>query len=139
MNPSEAALARVKRRVKPRQFQILDLYVLKQWPVKEVARALDVSRAQVYVPKHRMAALLKQKIRRLQAALREAVNGMRRQRRSTDGNGGDERSGLSPGRRAIGLRRTMSLAPVNKSERLEEGQVSYSVFGETAGRWRGGV
>jgi hypothetical protein len=49
---------------------IFDLDVLKQWPVKEVARALDVSRAQVYVTKHRMAALLKQKIRRLQAALR---------------------------------------------------------------------
>jgi RNA polymerase sigma-70 factor (ECF subfamily) len=70
MNLSEAALARVKRRVKPRQFQIFDLYVLKQWPVKEVARALDVSRAQVYVTKHRMAALLKQEIRHLQAALR---------------------------------------------------------------------
>jgi RNA polymerase sigma-70 factor (ECF subfamily) len=60
---SQAALARVKRRVKPRQFQMFDLYVLKQWPVKEVARALDVSVGQVYVTKHRIAGLLKKELR----------------------------------------------------------------------------
>ena len=69
-NLSEAALARVKRQVKPRQFQMFDLYVLKQWPVKEVARALDVSIGQVYVTKHRIAGLLKKELRNLEAAMR---------------------------------------------------------------------
>jgi RNA polymerase sigma-70 factor (ECF subfamily) len=61
-----AALARVKRQVKPRQFQVFDLYVLQQWPVKEVARALGVSRGQIYVTKHRIAGLLKKELNDLQ-------------------------------------------------------------------------
>ncbi len=54
-----AALARVKGQVKPKQFQMFDLYALKAWPVKDVARALGVSVTHVYVNKHRVAALLK--------------------------------------------------------------------------------
>jgi RNA polymerase sigma-70 factor (ECF subfamily) len=56
----DAALARVKTQVKPKQFQMFDLYVLKGWPVKDVARALGASVAHVYVNKHRIARLLKQ-------------------------------------------------------------------------------
>ena len=63
---SAAALARVKRQIKPRQFQIFDLHVLKQWPVKEVARALNVSIGQIYVTKHRVARLLETELKRLQ-------------------------------------------------------------------------
>jgi RNA polymerase sigma factor (sigma-70 family) len=55
----KVALARVKAQVKPKQFQMFDLYVLKEWPVKDVARALGVSVAHVYVNKHRIAGLLK--------------------------------------------------------------------------------
>lgn len=51
-----AALARVKSKVKPKQFQMFDLYVAKEWPVKDVARALGVTATQVYVNKHRVAA-----------------------------------------------------------------------------------
>jgi len=72
-NLSEAALARVKQQVKARQFQMFDLYVLKQWPVKEVARALDVSIGQVYVTKHRIARLLKKEIQKLSNA--RGING----------------------------------------------------------------
>ena len=43
----KAVLARVKARVKPKQFQMFDLYALKEWPVKEVARALNVSTTHV--------------------------------------------------------------------------------------------
>ena len=43
----DAALARVKLKVRPKQFQMFDLYVVKEWPVKEVARALGVSRTHV--------------------------------------------------------------------------------------------
>ena len=65
-NLAEAAIARVKRQVKARQFQMFDLYVLKQWPVKEVARALDVSIGQVYVNKHRISGLIKKEMRQLE-------------------------------------------------------------------------
>jgi hypothetical protein len=39
----DTALARVKTQFKPKQFQMFDLYVMKEWPVKEVARALGVT------------------------------------------------------------------------------------------------
>src|SRR5436309_5528933 len=61
-----AALARVKAQVKPKQFQMFDLYVLKEWPVKEVARALSVSTTHVYVNKHRISGMLKAELKRLQ-------------------------------------------------------------------------
>jgi RNA polymerase sigma-70 factor (ECF subfamily) len=59
------ALARVKTRVKPKQFQIFDLYVLKEWRVEEVARALGVSATHVYVNKHRVGSLLKKELKKL--------------------------------------------------------------------------
>ncbi|MBI4659668.1 MAG: sigma-70 family RNA polymerase sigma factor [Verrucomicrobia bacterium] len=59
----DAALARVKAQVKPKQFQMFDLYVCKEWPVKEVARALGVSVADVYVIKHRVARLIREEIK----------------------------------------------------------------------------
>ena len=61
-----AAIVRVKAQVKPKQFQMFDLYVLKEWPVKEVARALGVSVTHVYVNKHRVGGLLKSELRRLE-------------------------------------------------------------------------
>jgi RNA polymerase sigma factor (sigma-70 family) len=61
----DAALAQVKARVKPKQFQMFDFYVRKEWPVKDVARALNVSVAQVYVNKHRVTALLKKVTKQL--------------------------------------------------------------------------
>jgi RNA polymerase sigma-70 factor (ECF subfamily) len=60
-----AAVQRVKRQVKPKQYQIFDLYALKEWPVGEVARALHVSAALVYVTKHRVSALIKKELARL--------------------------------------------------------------------------
>ena len=43
-----------------------DLYVIKEWPVKDVARALDVSVTHVYVNKHRIAMMIKTQLKRLQ-------------------------------------------------------------------------
>jgi RNA polymerase sigma factor (sigma-70 family) len=65
-NLMDAALARVKQQVNAKQFQIFSFYVLKQWPVREVTRTLDVSAAQVYLAKHRVGALLKKEIKKLQ-------------------------------------------------------------------------
>lgn len=61
-----AALARVKAQVKPKQFQMFDLYVLKEWPVKDVARALGVTATQAYVNKHRVERLIKEELRKLE-------------------------------------------------------------------------
>ena len=62
----KAALARVKANLKPKQFQMFDLYVLKEWPVREVARALGVSATHVYVNKHRVAGKIKAELKRLE-------------------------------------------------------------------------
>ncbi|MBX3744937.1 MAG: sigma-70 family RNA polymerase sigma factor [Verrucomicrobiae bacterium] len=65
-NLMEAALARVKARITPRHYQIFDLYVLKEWPVREVTRTLHVNAAQVYLAKHRVSGLVRKELRRLE-------------------------------------------------------------------------
>jgi RNA polymerase sigma-70 factor (ECF subfamily) len=54
-----AAVTRVKKKVDPKQFQIFDCYVRKEWPAQKVASELRVSIGQVYLARHRVAALLK--------------------------------------------------------------------------------
>jgi len=66
---TDAALARVKQQVNPKQFQIFNFYVLKQWPVKEVAKTLGVTVAQVYLAKHRISASVKKEVTRLEKGL----------------------------------------------------------------------
>lgn len=68
-NLLESALKRIKSRVKDEHFQIIDLYVVKGWPVTRVARRLGVSLSQVYVVKHRLASLLKKEIQNLEKGL----------------------------------------------------------------------
>jgi RNA polymerase sigma-70 factor (ECF subfamily) len=60
------ALEEVKKKVSDRQFQIFDLYVLQNWPVREVARTLRVSVAQVYLAKHRVSMLLRKEVKRVE-------------------------------------------------------------------------
>jgi RNA polymerase sigma-70 factor (ECF subfamily) len=62
-----AAGARVKAQVSPKQYQIFDLYVLKQWPVAKVSETLGVSATQVYLAKHRVSRLMTQELRKVQA------------------------------------------------------------------------
>jgi hypothetical protein len=68
-NLVDVAIDRVKRIVSDKQFQIFDLYVLKEWSVTDVKRMLHVSTAQVYLAKHRFAALLKKELRRLKGKI----------------------------------------------------------------------
>ena len=68
-NLADAAIERVKRRVGAKQFQMFDLYALKEWPVGEVARTLHANIAQVYLAKHRVTALIKQETERLRKRL----------------------------------------------------------------------
>ncbi len=65
-NLLEAAMERVKRRVKEEHYQIFDLYVVKQWPVSKVTQLLGVSAGQVYLAKHRVSALIKKEVRALE-------------------------------------------------------------------------
>ena len=65
-NLMSAAMERVKHRVKEEHYQMFDLYVVKDWPVNKVAEILGVSAARVYLAKHRVAALIKIEMRRLE-------------------------------------------------------------------------
>lgn len=65
-NIADAALARVKAQVSPKQYQIFDCYVVKQWEAKKVQQKLNVSMAQVYLAKHRVGAVLKKELAKLE-------------------------------------------------------------------------
>jgi len=66
---AEVASARVKRVVKPKHFQMYDLHVVKKWPIREVARLLQVNVAQVYLIKSRISRLLRQTTKQVEAQL----------------------------------------------------------------------
>jgi RNA polymerase sigma factor (sigma-70 family) len=65
-NLLEAAIARVKKKIDPKQFQIFDCYVRKEWPAQKVAARLAVNVGQVYLARHRVSALLKKEIKTLE-------------------------------------------------------------------------
>jgi len=62
----DAALERVKRSVKAKHYQVFDLYVVKDWPAEKVARILGLNAGQVFLAKHRILALIKKEVQRLQ-------------------------------------------------------------------------
>jgi RNA polymerase sigma factor (sigma-70 family) len=65
-NLLDAAIARVKKKVDPKQFQIFDCYVRKEWPAQKVAAQLRVSMGQVYLARHRVSALIKKEVKSLE-------------------------------------------------------------------------
>ncbi|MFD2255657.1 sigma-70 family RNA polymerase sigma factor [Luteolibacter algae] len=65
-NVADAALARVKAQVSPKQYQIFDFYVIRQWDANKVQKKLNVSMAQVYLAKHRVGAVLKKELAKLE-------------------------------------------------------------------------
>jgi len=65
-NLFEAALERVKRKVKEEHFQIFDLHVIREWPVIQVAQTLNISVGQVYLAKFRLLALIRKEVRKLE-------------------------------------------------------------------------
>lgn len=65
-NIADAALSRVKAQVSPKQYQIFDCYVIKQWDAKRVQDQLNVSMAQVYLAKHRVGSVLKKELAKLE-------------------------------------------------------------------------
>jgi RNA polymerase sigma-70 factor (ECF subfamily) len=63
---ANAALSRVKAQVSPKQYQIFDYYVIRQWDADKVQKKLNVSMAQVYLAKHRVGAVLKKELAKLE-------------------------------------------------------------------------
>jgi RNA polymerase sigma-70 factor (ECF subfamily) len=65
-NLIEAALTRVRRKVDAKQYEVFDFYANKGMSVGDVARSQGVSIGYVYLTKHRVAALLKKEVARLE-------------------------------------------------------------------------
>jgi RNA polymerase sigma factor (sigma-70 family) len=65
-NLMEAAMERVRHRVKEEHYQMFDLNVVRQLPAARVAVMLEVHIAQVYLAKHRVLALIKKEVRLLE-------------------------------------------------------------------------
>jgi RNA polymerase sigma-70 factor (ECF subfamily) len=79
LNLLHAAIQRLKKRVDSKTYQIFDLLVFKDLPVARVAQGFQISRAKVYLIKHRVSKLLKAEVDRLRhdgelAALRPSNN-----------------------------------------------------------------
>jgi RNA polymerase sigma-70 factor (ECF subfamily) len=68
-NVVSAACERVKRHVSAKQYQIFDLYVLKEWPVRKVCDTMKVSATQVYLARHRVSKLLKKESTRIETSM----------------------------------------------------------------------
>jgi RNA polymerase sigma-70 factor (ECF subfamily) len=65
-NLVEAALERLKTRVKMQHYQIFYLHVIKNQSVAQVARAMNVSPATVYVIRHRLKKLFEKAVVQVQ-------------------------------------------------------------------------
>ena len=66
-NLMESAIQRVKRRVSIEQYQMFDLFVLKEWKSRDVAKTLGVTVAHVYVAKHRISKLIRKEVALLES------------------------------------------------------------------------
>jgi RNA polymerase sigma-70 factor (ECF subfamily) len=65
----EAAMQRVKEQANLKDCQMYDLYVVRQWSPREVAKALGVSVARVYLAKHRIAPMFRKEFSQLEKTL----------------------------------------------------------------------
>ncbi len=68
-NLLDMAIDRVRRRTKPKQFQMFDLYVTQQLPMDQVTRILNVNAAQVYMAKLRISSAVRHELAQLQKKL----------------------------------------------------------------------
>lgn len=64
-----AAVERLARAVKPRHFQVFELYVRQQWPVLKVSAELGINPASVYVIGHRLTKQLRAEVEKLRLQL----------------------------------------------------------------------
>jgi RNA polymerase sigma factor (sigma-70 family) len=62
----DAALARLKRKVDAKHYQVFDCVLCKGWTAAKTAKSLGVNIAQVYLIKHRLKGLLKKELEDLE-------------------------------------------------------------------------
>ncbi len=62
----QASMQKVKGQVKPNQFQMFYLHVVKNVPAKEVAKRLGVKLPEVYFAKYKVSALVKKEYKALE-------------------------------------------------------------------------
>jgi RNA polymerase sigma factor (sigma-70 family) len=65
-NIMDVAIQRIRRQVKPEQYQIFHLHAVKGLGVRDVAKLTGASLPKVYVTYHRLAKLVKAEVRRLE-------------------------------------------------------------------------
>jgi RNA polymerase sigma-70 factor (ECF subfamily) len=65
-NLVDAAMERVKRKVNAKHYQVFYLFSLKNMPAADIANLLRISRAKVYVVRHRVGRLVKREIELLE-------------------------------------------------------------------------
>tara|TARA_Y100000589_G_scaffold320188_1_gene349798 strand:- start:1409 stop:2050 length:642 start_codon:yes stop_codon:yes gene_type:complete len=70
---NDLALAEVKKKVSPKQYQIFHLYCIKEQDVERIATLLGVSPNEVYLAKNRVQPLYVEASRRILEDAREAV------------------------------------------------------------------
>lgn len=69
LNLLQIAVDRVRRKVKPKQFQMFDLYVTQHLPMDQVTRMLNVNSPQVYMAKLRIAQMIRHEVSALEKKL----------------------------------------------------------------------
>jgi len=65
----EAAIENVKKQVSPKQFRLFYRCAVEGQPPAEVAQTFEVNIAQVYLARHRVAALVKKEVKSLEAKM----------------------------------------------------------------------
>jgi len=73
-NLLEVVLSRIKNTIDPLKFQIFDLYVLKDLPVKKVSELLKVNTSMIYLTKHRINSLVKRELKKLRKEMPQISN-----------------------------------------------------------------
>jgi len=63
------ALANVKRRADPLNYQVFDFYVNKERPPETVAKIFGIPVNQVYLAKHRISEMMKDEVQRLETGM----------------------------------------------------------------------
>ena len=63
----DAALAKLKRKVDAKHYQIFDCVVSKGWTAAKAAKELGVNVAQVYLVKHRLKGMLKKELQAIES------------------------------------------------------------------------
>ena len=60
------ALARVKRQIAPKNYQLFDANVIREWPMEKMKRVLNASAPRIYLAKQRVTAAIRRELRSLQ-------------------------------------------------------------------------